>query len=345
MWPKSAKLSSVATGEQLKAFLKSLESGDEERWYSIALQMAAHEARAGHANLARELRELIEQIRSRNAGARTMMPTPLAQPRGELAGILSVTYPETLLQDVILSPTVEKRLKNVVHEQRQESKLQAHGLTARSRLLLTGPPGCGKTLTARALAGELKLPLFTILLDGLITRFMGETASKLRLVFDAIKKTRGVYLFDEFDAIAGKRAAANDVGEIRRVLNSFLLFLEDPTFTSLVVAATNHPELLDPAVFRRFDDVIEFEAPSRDLTLAALQMHLQIVDTKGVNWQTVAREASNLSLADVVKACEDAAKGAILSDTRAVSSRSVLAAIRSRKTSRSRTSKSAAKRR
>jgi SpoVK/Ycf46/Vps4 family AAA+-type ATPase len=325
----------MATGEQLKAFLKSLESGDEERWYSVALQMAAHEARLGHANLARELRDLIEQIRSRNASARTIMPTPLAQPRGELAGILSVTYPDTLLQDVILAPAVDRRVKNVIHEQRQESKLQAHGLAPRSRLLLTGPPGCGKTLTARALAGELKLPLFTILLDGLITRFMGETAAKLRLVFDAIKKTRGVYLFDEFDAIAGKRAAANDVGEIRRVLNSFLLFLEDPTFTSLVVAATNHPELLDPAVFRRFDDVINFEPPTRDLTLAALRMYLKIIDTSSVNWQSVAREAAGMSLADVARACEDSAKSAILSDAHAVTTRSLLAAIRGRKSAQS----------
>jgi len=113
-------------------------------------------------------------------------------------------------------------------------------------------------MTAAALAGEMNLPVFTIQLDGVIRKFMGETAAKLRLVFDATRTTRGVYLFDEFDAIGGRRTAANDVGEIRRVLNSFLLFLGQERSDSLVVAATNHPDLLDRALFRRFDDVVEY---------------------------------------------------------------------------------------
>ena len=116
-----------------------------------------------------------------------------------------------------------------------------HGLSPRRKLLLVGPPGTGKTLTASVLAGELGLPLLEVRLDGLITRFMGETAAKLRQIFDATDQTRGVYFFDEFDAIGSERAIANDVGEIRRVLNSFLQMIEQDRSHSMVIAATTIP--------------------------------------------------------------------------------------------------------
>jgi SpoVK/Ycf46/Vps4 family AAA+-type ATPase len=132
-----------------------------------------------------------------------------------------------------------------------------------------------------------RVPLFTIKLDGVITKFMGETAAKLRLIFDAIDRNRGVYLFDEFDAVAGRRAASNDVGEIRRVLNSFLMFLDETQPLSLVIAATNHPELLDPAVFRRFDDVLEYQSPTLELAELALRNHLQGLTASEVDWKRV----------------------------------------------------------
>ena len=129
-------------------------------------------------------------------------------------------------------------------------------------MLLVGPPGTGKTLTASALAGELRLPLFTVRLEALFSRFFGETAGKLRILFDQIAQTRGVYLLDEFDAIGPRRGDPNDVGEIRRVLNSVLAFMEEPNSTdSLVLAATNHVEILDEALARRFDEVIEYHLP------------------------------------------------------------------------------------
>jgi SpoVK/Ycf46/Vps4 family AAA+-type ATPase len=331
----------MATGEQLRALLKTLEEGDQEQWYAVALQMAAHEARLGHAKLARELRDLIESIRSKHALPRVgEPPIPLAQPRGELAGLLSVVYPKNRLSDLILHEELAVNLRKVVHEQRQHAKLASHGLRPRSKLLLIGPPGSGKTFTAKALAGDLHLPLFTIKLDGLITKFMGETASKLRLVFDAIDRNRGVYLFDEFDAIAGRRAVTNDVGEIRRVLNSFLLFLDDMQSTSLVIAATNHPELLDPAVFRRFDDVLEYQKPTQKLADQTLRMHLANAPADDVDWLRASKEAMSLSYADIVKACEDAAKEIVLSDSHALSTGVLLDAIKRRRT----THRSSAKR-
>jgi len=176
-----------------------------------------------------------------------------SQPRGELATLLLVSYPRQRLADMALDPPLHSRIKRVLLEQTQRDKIRHHGFAPMRKLLLIGPPGTGKTMTAAVLAGETALPLLTIQLDALITKYMGETAAKLRMVFDAIEQTRGVYLFDEFDALGGRRAERNDVGEIRRVLNSFLQFLERDESDSLVIAATNHPELLDRALFRRFD--------------------------------------------------------------------------------------------
>ena len=270
----------MATARQLRALLKSYAEEDSDRFYSVAMQLAAHEARLGHGKLARELRDLIDEARAKKTAApRRPSPVPLAAPRGDLAGLLSVSYPDVRLEDMILPEEVERKLRRVLREQRQQAKLLTHALPPRAKVLLVGPPGSGKTMSTRALAGELRLPLFTILLDGLITKFMGETAAKLRLVFDAIRQTRGVYLFDEFDAIGGQRTLMNDVGEIRRVLNSFLHFLEEAEPTSLIVAATNHPDLLDPALFRRFDDVIEYSLPSEELACQAFRSRLHGLDT------------------------------------------------------------------
>jgi len=288
--------------------------GDEERFLSTAMQLAAHEARQGHDRLARELKELIDTVKSRPAPTpvRPGVPVVLAQPKGELGSLLSARYPTTRLMDMILPDDLKKRLERVLLEQRQRDQLRDHDLQPRRKLLLVGPPGSGKTMTAAALAGELHLPLFTIVLDGLITKFMGETAAKLRLVFDAMTATRGVYFFDEFDAIGARRGERQDVGEIRRVLNSFLQFLEQDESLGLVIAATNHPELLDRALFRRFDDVIEYAAPDSDVVQRLLRARLDRFDTVGLKWSMVVKQGAGLSNADIVRAADDAAKSTLL---------------------------------
>jgi SpoVK/Ycf46/Vps4 family AAA+-type ATPase len=327
----------MATAKQLRALVKSYGEKDDEHFYAVAMQLAAHEARLGHGKLARELRDLIDESRgARSAARRSPQPVPLALPRGELVGLLSASYPDSRLCDMILPEEILRRLKRVLREQRQQSKLLSHGLPPRSKLLLVGPPGSGKTMTARALAGELRLPLFTILLDGVITKFMGETAAKLRLIFDAIRETRGVYLFDEFDAIGGQRGLTNDVGEIRRVLNSFLHFLEEADPTSVIVAATNHPDLLDPALFRRFDDVVEYALPGAELARRTFEARLQALETQGVDWSDVVEASLGLSYAEIVKACEDAAKDAILENKGAVDTKSLLQALNDRKSAQDR---------
>ncbi len=251
----------MASADQLKALLKSHMEGDDQRFFSVAMQLAAHEAKLGHGKLAEEMRELIDEAKRRQ-GVQGQ-PTPISRPRGELANLLTVSYPKARLGDMVLNDALEQQIQRIIREQRHAARILAHGLSPRRKLLLVGSPGTGKTLTASVLAGELGIPLFEVRLDGLITKFMGETAAKLRQIFEATGQTRGVYFFDEFDAIGSQRGLTNDVGEIRRVLNSFLQMIEQDQSHSLIVAATNHAEILDHALFRRFDDVLRYELPGR----------------------------------------------------------------------------------
>ncbi len=322
----------MANAKQVKALVQSHAAGDNSRFYAIAMQMAAQAARSGHTKFAQELRDLVDQAKTETK-ARANQPArsiPFGQPRGELSGLLAVSYPKTGFADMALQPEVEQRLKRVILEQRQRAKIREHGYAPMRKLLLVGPPGTGKTLTASALAGELGLALFTIQLHGLITRFLGETAAKLRLVFDAIRDARGVYLFDEFDALGAQRASQNEVGEIRRVLNSFLQYLEQDDSDSLIVSATNHPDLLDTALFRRFDSVVRYDLPDQEIALRVMQNRLGPLDTSNLDWDSVGGAAAGLSHANLVHACDQAAKDAILDQRTAVSPDDLVRALNDR---------------
>lgn len=222
-------------------------------------------------------------------------------------------------------------IRRVIREQRHAEKILAHGLSPRRKLLLLGPPGTGKTLTASVLAGELGLPLFQVRLDGLLTKFMGETAAKLRQVFEATGQTRGVYFFDEFDAIGSQRSASNDVGEVRRILNSFLLMIEQDQSHSLILAATNHPDILDTALFRRFDDVLSYALPDTQQVEKLLQTRLERVTSRGVRWSELAAESAGLSYAEIVRAVDEVLKAALIEGTEEIGEDEILRMVKERK--------------
>jgi SpoVK/Ycf46/Vps4 family AAA+-type ATPase len=325
----------MASAEQLKALLKSHIDGDDAHFYAVAMQVAAHEAKLGHAKIAHELRSLIDEAKTQAGQVREgRKAVPIAQPRGELSSLLSVSYPKLRLADMILNDTIQERLVRIIKEHRQISKIRSFGLAPRKKLLLFGPPGTGKTMSAAVLAGELGLPLFVVRLDSLITKFMGETAAKLRLIFEAIGQSRGVYLFDEFDSIGSQRGLSNDVGEIRRVLNSFLQLIEQDNSDSLLLAATNHPEILDHALFRRFDDVVEYDLPGQEQLISALQAKLAVFHKGKIDWKKVANTATGLSYADITRACEDAIKEAIIHDREKVFTNDIVKNLSERKSIR-----------
>lgn len=323
----------MTTQAQLLSLVRSFSERDDARFQTVALQMAAEAAQRGHRKMADQIRLMIQEARHREESVAEVRggPIPVVRPKGELAGLVSASYPLTRLENMVLDDTTLSRLRRVVEEHRNRNKLAAHGLRPRRKFLLVGPPGTGKTLTASALAGELSLPLFTILLDGVINKYMGETSSKIRLVFDAMKATRGVYFFDEVDALATKRMMGDDVGEARRTLNSILQLLDEDDSDALVIAATNHPELLDPAMFRRFDSCIEYDLLPKERIREVFAKALFPFDLTRVEWASIDEAAIGLSQAEMIRTAEDAARDAVLNYDATLDTRIIVVAIKERR--------------
>jgi SpoVK/Ycf46/Vps4 family AAA+-type ATPase len=310
--------------KQILAMLRSRAEGDDETFFSIALQVAAAEARQGHREVAEEVRAAVDKARAHSSRGQSV-PIQLASPRGGLEGLLELRNPRFTLKDVVLKDELVARINDVLRQQRKRDWLREHGKTPNRRMLFVGPPGSGKTMSAEALAGELHLPLYVIRLDSLITRYMGETASKLRMIFDETAKRRGVYLFDEFDAVGGHRTATNDVAEMRRVLNSFLQFMEEGSTTdSVIICSTNHPRLLDRALLRRYDQVLEFDAPTAVQIRKLITGHVAPLKIIKASWAKILKEAEGLSQSEIVRASDDAVKTAILDERRILSTDDLL---------------------
>ena len=309
----------MANAEQIKALIRSYADRDDARFCAVAMQVAADQARKGKHDLAAEIQKLVDSIRGRSAisslGPKIM---PIASPRGELSDLLFVEQPEVRLSSMVLSTRLRKKLDRTLQEQRRSSVLAAQNLHPRRKLLFIGPPGCGKTMAAAALAGELGIPLLTVRMESLITKFLGETSAKLALVFQAISDTRAVYLFDEFDSIGLERGASSDVGETRRILNTFLSLSEKVGGTSLLIAATNHATGLDKALFRRFDDFLEFGLPDDKLIreLISIRIAPQRFNAleRDKSLSEIVPAAKGFSFADISKCCEDALEKAVIED-------------------------------
>jgi len=328
------KGSSVSNTKQILAMLRSRAEGDDDAFFSIALQIAAAEARQGRRHTAEEMRAEIERARAKTSRG-PAVAIPFAYPRGSLEGLLEMRQARFRLGDVVLNERLLARIADILRQQRKRDWLREHGKTPSRRLLFVGPPGSGKTMSAEALAGELQLPLFTIRLEALITRYMGETAAKLRLIFDETAKRRGVYLFDEFDAVGGQRAALNDVAEMRRVLNSFLQFMEEGNSTdSVIICSTNHPSLLDRALLRRYDQVLEFDKPTSKQIQKLICANVRPMKAPRLAWKKLIQGAQELSQSEIVRATEDAVKTAILDERNHLTTEDILSRLQERRAMR-----------
>ncbi|MEL1133770.1 ATP-binding protein [Desulfitobacterium sp. THU1] len=312
----------MATIEQVKALLRANFENDQEKFKTIALQIGAHEAKIGHTASAREIREIVQNPKysSKNKIAKLNNKNSILEPKSS----------EAVFSDLVLTEDLQAKIKRIIHEYKKKELLRKNGLKNRSKLLITGEPGTGKTMTASVLATELDLPLYVIQIDKLVTKYMGETSIRLRQVFDQIYEVQGIYLFDEFDAIGSDRSLDNDVGEMRRILNSFLQYLENDDSYSIIIAATNNPTILDKALFRRFDDILEYSLPDIAQIEKLFKMKLKGFASNDTFIDEVYLAASGLNHADIVKICEDAIKFSIL-DVKDISKELVLTYIQDRK--------------
>ena len=311
----------MATANQLKTLIKSHFDDNSEKFNTVALQIAAYEAKLGHINLANDIRKIIDAEKFNKPKFRNIDPS--------LQGLLLEIHPQEHLVDLVVDPQIKKRIERIINEFTYRDKLFRHNLENRRKILFSGHPGTGKTMTASVIANELHLPIYVVLMDKIVTKYMGETSAKLRQIFDYIEDVPAVYLFDEFDAIGGQRGKDNEVGEMRRVLNSFLQFIERDHSDSLIIAATNNLELLDQALFRRFDDVIHYQLPTDQEKIQLLKNRLNgSISQKDID--LILPELTSLSHAEINQACLDAIKESVINEVK-ISPNLVIKTIRERK--------------
>lgn len=289
----------------LKLLLEAHASGDEAGFRKTAIQLASAESSAGHSRVAEEIRAILAKMPPVGPPRSTAI-VDIARPRGELADVLEGGHRDERLRSVVLPPATRTLIERILRENRSRAKLERWSVGPRRRLLFHGPPGTGKTLTAAAMAGELGLPLMTVRFDAMFSRFLGATANHLRAIFSEMPRRPGVYLFDEFDAVAKARGDAQDVGEMARIVTAFLQLVDADVSGGLLIAATNHSEALDRAVFRRFDTIVEFTSPTPPELVSLVSLRLGGFQVEKSFVEALAASATGLSYADVARACDDA---------------------------------------
>jgi SpoVK/Ycf46/Vps4 family AAA+-type ATPase len=213
---------------------------------------------------------------------------------------------------MVLSPEVQARIERIVEEFRARAILARHGLAPKSRLLFVGPPGCGKTLCAEVVAGELGLEVLHARFDGIVSSYLGETANNLRRVFGYASQRQAVLFFDEFDALGKRRDDPQELGELKRVVSSFLQILDAHPRDRMVIAATNHEGMLDDALWRRFDEVLHFGRPTPAQIEQLMELRLRSVRKKGIDLSAFAHKMSGFSYADAERVCLEASKSILL---------------------------------
>lgn len=298
-------------GRELKTLFRAFRDRDELAFRRAAQSIIEEEETKQHLALARDLRRALASGGEITLGEAVELPAPPTDRDGEWP-LAEVRAPQRFTQDLVLRAEASDLLLEISDEVTRWHQLDNLGIPRRQRLLFHGPPGCGKTSATEALASELGWPLLVVRLDAVVSSYLGETASNLRRVFDYAADGSWVVLFDEFDALGKSRDDPGEHGEVKRVVNAFLQMLDGFQGTSLVIAATNHEHLLDPALWRRFDEVVAFPLPTVKQLTKTLRRRLPAQRRPNVDVDEAARGLRGMPHAAAEKAAWDALRLAVL---------------------------------
>lgn len=308
----------MTSGKTLRKLIKAGISGNLDEFRRASEEIIEDEERKQHHRLAKELKAIISNDHvpptQVSQSKRSLLPiAPIDQERG--FPLLDIRAPSKRIDQIVVPKSCELALAELIEEHRRSDILHSYGLTPSHRVILFGPPGCGKTLAAEVIAQELDLPFAVVRLDALVSSFLGETAANLRRVFEFISQHTMVVLFDEFDAIGKERGNGSEHGELRRVVNAVLQMMDSYNGKSVILAATNHESILDTAIWRRFEESIEFPLPDDETIPRLLELKLRgVKHDLDHTWEDLCKSLSGKSGADIERIIVRSTKRSILSN-------------------------------
>jgi len=265
----------MARADLLKKLFSNYKAGDRDAFIKVANEIIEDERKKNHGMLAEELRMIINNGTAFPKKDLFAYSVSTINGKERDSALFEIIHPDKMLSDVVIAQENRQQIEYVIREFLNWDVLMSNGVYPTRRVLFYGPPGCGKTLSARAIASEIGLPLLYVRFDAVVSSYLGETASNIRKVFDFVNGDSYVILFDEFDAIARSRNDQYEHGEIKRVVNTFLQQIDNFKGHSLIIAATNFEKSLDYAVWRRFDTTVKFDMPSNDERIRLFNLKLK----------------------------------------------------------------------
>lgn len=317
----------MTRADLLRSLVESHVERNDASFINTVQEIIAEERKKHHIVVANELQSLLMGAK------RKPMPSsleygPIPMDPEKNVPLVHIRDTKTSLEDLVLDRDTQDALQEITEQYRGWEILTANGIDPVRHVLFCGPPGCGKTSAAEAIAKDLGLPLLYVRFDSVVSSLLGETSANLRRVFDFALRGQWVVLFDEFDAVGRSRDDASEHGEIKRVVNSYLQLIDGFEGRSLVIAATNFQSALDPAIWRRFDEAVVFDMPSRDQISILIERSLRPLRYSASVMEQLEAALDGASHADVERICVDIRRNSALAGDQAVTSSSLARALR-----------------